>query len=233
MQTRAEVLQRHDEMPAYLLMPEAVLLIDSELNVKRRLAMEIMYMTGCRVSEMLLLTPRHFVFSENGANYVNIPTLKKRNDSKKITKKRRRKFSDTDLLGTLPLRQVPISDPLFIERVKSYIVTEQLSPSRRFFSCVRRTVNRWIEETVERYIDRNGPFQVHISPHTFRHSFAVNAVLHFTPARILQSWLGHSSISSTEVYMNVLFSDTFAFSERISWRPYTLHEIELVKDKTF
>jgi hypothetical protein len=50
MKTRAEVIQANDSMPAYLLMPEVTRLIDSELNANRRMAFEIMWMLGCRVS---------------------------------------------------------------------------------------------------------------------------------------------------------------------------------------
>lgn len=216
MKTRAEVIQANESMPAYLLMPEITSLIDSELNANRRMAFEIMWMLGCRVSELLLLTPRHFVFNGE-SSYVNMPTLKRR--PSETTKRRRKRLNDSDTLGNLPLRQIPITDAQFVERLKSYIVTERLPDNRRFFGVTRRTINRWVDEAVSNYEEQYGPFQVHLSPHVFRHSYAVNAVLHFTPLKILQGWLGHASQANTEIYTKVLFSDSFEFAKRIAWRP--------------
>jgi integrase len=215
MKTRAEVIQANDSMPAYLLMPEVTRLIDSELNANRRMAFEIMWMLGCRVSELLLLTPRHFVFNGE-SSYVNMPTLKRRAAD---NKRRRKRLNDSDSLGNLPLRQIPITDVQFIARLQSYIATERLPDNRRFFAITRRTVNRWLDESVAQYEAHYGPLQVHVSPHTFRHSFGVNAVLHFTPLKILQGWLGHTSQANTEIYTKVLFSDSFEFAKRIAWRP--------------
>lgn len=216
MRTRAEVIQANEDVPAYLLMPEIFSLIDSELNSHRRMAFEIMFVTGCRVSELLLLTPRHLVLNGQ-SNYVNMPTLKRRTEQP--GKRRRKRLNEADELGKLPLRQIPITDAQFIARLQSYIATERLTDNRRFFGVSRRTVNRWVDEAVAKHEQSYGPLQVHVTPHTFRHSFGVNAVLHFTPLKILQSWMGHSSLASTEVYAKVLFSDSFEFAKRISWRP--------------
>lgn len=216
MQTRCEVIQSNDDVPAYLLMPEVIGLIDSELHNTKRLVIEMMFILGCRVSELLLLTPRHFVFDGQNS-YVNMPTLKRRIAG--TGKRKRKRLNEADELGKLPLRQVPITDQQFIARIQSYIVSERLSTSRRFFAVTRRTINRWIENTVETYESKYGPTQVNITPHTFRHSFAINAILHFTPLKILQNWLGHENQSSTEIYTKVLFSDSFEFAKRIAWRP--------------
>ncbi len=216
MKTRAEVIQANDAMPAYLLMPEITSLIDNELNANRRMAFEMMWMLGCRVSELLLLTPRHFVFNGQ-SSYVNMPTLKRRTPDQ--TKRRRKRLNDSDSLGNLPLRQIPITDVQFVARLQSYMVTERLPENRRFFGITRRTINRWVDEAVAKHEAQHGPFQVHISPHLFRHSYAVNAVLHFTPLKVLQGWLGHASQANTEIYTKVLFSDSFEFAKRIAWRP--------------
>ncbi|MFB2639884.1 tyrosine-type recombinase/integrase [Shewanella bicestrii] len=216
MQTRVEVIQAHQDIPGYLLMPEAHALIESELNLTHKLAMEMLFILGARVSEMLLLTPQHFVFGQNVC-YVNMPTLKKRSNGSRARKRKR--LNDAEPLGKLPLRHVPITDQKFIKRLQSHIVTNQIPPSRRFFSVTRRTINRWIEETVKNYEAINGPLPVNITPHTLRHSFGVNAILHLTPIKILQNWMGHSNQTNTEIYTRVLFSDSFEFSNRIVWRP--------------
>ncbi|MGZ4847998.1 MAG: tyrosine-type recombinase/integrase [Halobacteriota archaeon] len=39
------------------------------------------------------------------------------------------------------------------------------------------------------------------SPHTFRHSFAINSVRHGVDIRRLQQVLGHTSMNTTAVYL--------------------------------
>lgn len=44
-------------------------------------------------------------------------------------------------------------------------------------------------------------------PHTFRHSFAINCLLHGVPLTTLQRWLGHSNIANTLVYTALACSE--------------------------
>ena len=224
LQTRAQVIQASEDLPAYLLMPEITALIESELDMTRQFAFEMMFITGCRVSELLLLTPNHFVLTEPEQGYVNMPTLKRRDNPKG---RKRQRLNTKVSLGKLPLRQVPITDPLFIAKVQRYIKTNKLAKNKPFFNVTRRTIARWLKEAVDNYQASHAPFEVNISPHTFRHSYAVNAILHFVPVKILQSWLGHESQKSTEVYAKVLFSDSFEFAKRISWRPTLPYQLYL------
>lgn len=48
-------------------------------------------------------------------------------------------------------------------------------------------------------------FSVPVTPHTFRHSYAMHMLYAGIPLKVLQSLMGHKSISSTEVYTKVFF----------------------------
>ncbi|MBR9955057.1 tyrosine-type recombinase/integrase [Eubacteriaceae bacterium Marseille-Q4139] len=45
----------------------------------------------------------------------------------------------------------------------------------------------------------------HITPHTFRHTFATRSIEHGIPPKVLQTIMGHKDLSTTmEIYAHVL-----------------------------
>ncbi len=198
MEQRAAVLQ-HSDLPAYLLLPEIHRLINSARHDNLVLMLDTLWHTGARISECLALTPASFV-TEISQPYVSIATLKKR--------------GRPSLRQRTQPRLVPLTDRDYLTRVQRYIHTQQLGRNQRIFNITRSAANKRIERLVERLPKR---LSIPISPHTFRHSFAINAVLHGTPLPVLQSWLGHSSIDSTLVYTQVLTLETFHLMQRIQF----------------
>ena len=196
-ENRSKVLT-HSNMPAYLLLTEIHALLNAVRQDNLLLMINTLWHTGARISECIALTPAHFKLDENHP-YVSIDTLKGRGRPK---------------AGRVKPRIVPISDDAFIRQVDRYIETHHIRKNERLFPFTRSAANKRLDRLVEKMIDKPS---IKISPHTFRHSFAVNAIFHGIPLPVLQGWLGHADIHSTLIYTQVLLPETYHLMHRIQF----------------
>lgn len=65
-----------------------------------------------------------------------------------------------------------------------------------------RLTTRSIERIVEKYVKKLG-LPVKATPHTLRHSFATDLLINGADIRSVQEMLGHSNISTTQIYTHV------------------------------
>ncbi len=99
------------------------------------------------------------------------------------------------------MRRIPLHDET-VTLLRDYISRHDIGENDPIFPLSKQ----WVRELVHRYGQQIGRDDVH--PHTFRHSFAINAVK--TPGfniRWLQDVLGHRNLNTTSVYLQFSMRD--------------------------
>ncbi len=152
---------------------------DTALGLRDRAMLELMYATGLRVSELVGLR----------ADQVNL-----RQGVLRVTGKggKERLVPIGELAADWLQRYLGESRPLLVKgaRVDALFVTaRRAGMTRQMF---------WI--LVKKHAQAVGIASQRISPHVLRHSFATHLLNHGADLRALQMLLGHSSLSTTQIY---------------------------------
>jgi site-specific recombinase XerD len=154
-------------------------------GLRDRAILELLFSSGLRVSELTGLNRDHInlkrrEFMVRGKGQKDRPIFISEEAAKWV-----QEYLDkrTD---TLP--------PLFV----NYSGRNEASNSGDF----KRLTPRSIQRMVARYAKLAG-ITKHVSPHTLRHSFATDLLMNGADLRSVQALLGHSNISTTQIYTHV------------------------------
>lgn len=154
----------------------------AELQLRDRAMIEMLYSTGMRVSELLSLSPSR-VLDHNGEIVSEM----------RITGKGRKD------------RVVFIGDPARRAVAEYLEVRPRLRPkSESLFVNARggALTDRGLREILNHY-ERNAGLRKRLYPHRFRHTFATDLLNDGADIRQVQEMLGHSSLSTTQIYTSV------------------------------
>lgn len=201
----------HDELPKYLLAPEVSALLHYVPDLHRKMLLATLWNTGARINEALALTRGDFSLAYP---FVQLATLKQRTEKAARTAGRMPAGQQTH-------RLVPLSDSWYVSQLQTMVATLKIPMERRnrrtgrtekarIWEVTDRTVRTWIGEAVAAAAADGVTFSVPVTPHTFRHSCAMHMLYAGIPLKVLQSLMGHKSISSTEVYTKVFALDVAA-----------------------
>lgn len=112
------------------------------------------------------------------------------------------------------VRLVPVLDAGYALRMREYLATwkKRIKHQPVWDITSRQTPLNWINTAVARAGRDGVTFSVPVTPHTFRHSYAMHLTMSGVPPRVLQSLLGHRYARSTEIYTRVFSLDVLTGS---------------------
>lgn len=156
--------------------------VSKALELRDKAMLELLYATGLRVSELVSLTMENISLRQGV-----VRVLGKGNKERLV-----------------PLGQEAIEwIEHFLLQGRSALLggqsTDVLFPSRRAKQMTRQTF--W--HRIKHYASIAGIDAEQLSPHVLRHAFATHLLNHGADLRVVQMLLGHSDLSTTQIYTHV------------------------------
>ena len=173
------------KMPEILTMGEVSALLeqangDSPKEIRDKAMLELLYATGIRVTELISLKvsdvnlPMHFIMCRDPHKERMIP------------------------FGT----QAHDALERYLGGVRAEMV-EDMSSEILFANCSGKPMSRQGFWKLIKFYAKKAGITADITPHTLRHSFAAHLVENGADLKSVQEMLGHSDISTTQIYANM------------------------------
>lgn len=160
--------------------------MDTETGLRDRAIFELLFSTGLRVSELIALDRdsvnlQRREFMVRGKGQKDRPVF--------VTQ------SAADAVQDYLDERKDSLPALFLNNSRN-------QPAAGTSGDYRRLTPRSIERIINKYVRAAG-ITKHVTPHTLRHSFATDLLMNGADLRSVQSLLGHSNISTTQIYTHV------------------------------
>ena len=162
----------------YFTTEEAQALIRATESEDVHLAALLMLRCGLRVSEAIALRPSYLLFNQ-APSVISLPGNITGNKAKKP-------------------REIPIPADL-VDLLRFRASGKRKATNERLIGISRQAVGQGIKRAAE----GAGLDQARCHPHTFRHTYGRQCYLAGVPLNVLQLWMGHKTLKSTFVYVEL------------------------------
>ncbi|MCK8624077.1 site-specific tyrosine recombinase XerD [Apilactobacillus sp. TMW 2.2457] len=184
--SKVDTPKRAQHLPAVLTTEEVDKLLavpdtSNKYGIRDRAIFEVMYATGLRVSELV-----HLKLEDLHLNVGLIQTLGKGNKERIIP------------IGDVASKWINI----YLNHSRSILLKNRRSPFLFLNAHGSGLSRQSIWQKIKKYVSLAG-IKKNVTPHTLRHSFATHILENGADLRIVQDLLGHSDISTTQIYTHI------------------------------
>ncbi|MBP6048226.1 MAG: site-specific tyrosine recombinase XerD [Chitinophagales bacterium] len=156
--------------------------LSKDENVRNKAMLETLYSSGLRVSELINLKISHVYFD---IEFIRV--IGKGNKERLVP------------IGSDALKHIQI----YMEHVRNKLPQYPKYSDMLFLNKRGTPISRVMVFIVIKNLAEKINLNKNISPHTFRHSFATHLIEGGADLRAVQQMLGHSSITTTEIYTHL------------------------------
>jgi len=168
--------KKEKRIPSVLTKEEIKKLINSIVSKKSRLMISLMYACGFRVSELVNLKVKDLNFEEKIGNV-------------------RQGKGKKDRVFNIP--------EFFLENLKEQVELQDKTNQEYLFTGPKgRLSSRNLQKIIQK-ASRRAEINKEVHCHTLRHSFATHLLENGTDIRKIQELLGHSDLSTTQIYTHI------------------------------
>ena len=169
--------RREKKLPTVLSVREVESMISNTRNIKHRAMLTLMYSAGLRKMELLQMNPKAI---DSQRMVVNVTQGKGRKDRQTILSPKALKLLRTYFK---------------LERPSTYLFEPNGEKGKMISD---RTLDYIVKQSAER-----AGISKDVSAHTLRHSFATHLLEAGVNLRLIQEFLGHTSLKTTSVYLHL------------------------------
>jgi len=172
-----------EQIEKLLLAPD----VNTKIGLRDRAILETLFSTGLRVAELVNLNVDQIKIP-SGSKDLEIAVVGKGKKVRSIY------FSERALhwLKVYLDKRSDMDEALFIN----------YKPGKEENNISRRLTTKSVEDIVKKYVKIAG-LPVMATPHTIRHSFATDLLANGVDLRLVQEFLGHRNIATTQIYTHV------------------------------
>jgi len=176
-----------NNLPTVLTLSEVTRLLDSfkqdsDIDIRNKAMIELLYATGMRVSELLDLNLEDLYLQMGFVRCMG-----------KGSKER-----------IVPIGEIATSAvEVYLQMSRQSLLKEDIKTSALFLSRLGSRMSRQGFWKILKNQAKQAGIDKEISPHKLRHSFATHLIENGADLRIVQELLGHADISTTQIYTHI------------------------------